>query len=85
MKLEYRHLRVASLPSALITQIADTLQVTGEQVRAYLQQSPTLAPGASYKNSNGVPQVAAQEEFAQAIRACPGMTDDQKNRWLSAE
>lgn len=84
MKLEYRHLRVTSLPASLIQQIAETLQVSGDQVRAYLSQSPTLAPGASYK-SDTVPQVSDQEAFAQAVRACSDMSDDQKARWIAAE
>lgn len=84
MKLEYRHLRVASLPASLLQQIAETLQVQIEEVRVYLHQSPTLAPGASY-NHDGVPQATTQEDFAQAIRACSDMTEEQKERWLNAQ
>ena len=84
MKLEYRHLQVASLPMSLIQQVAEILQVSSDQVRAYLTQSPTLAPGASYKSDN-VPQVSNQEEFAQAVHACSDMNEDQKARWIAAE
>lgn len=84
MKLEYRHLRVASLPATLIQQVADTLQVRIEEVRAYLNQSPTLAPGASYNAKDVVPQATAQEDFEQAVRACSNMTESQKKHWLNA-
>lgn len=83
-KLQQRLLRVASLPGELIEALADALGVSGEQVRAYLYQPATLAAGASYK-SDTVPQVADQEDFADAIRACTDMTDAQKSRWLRSD
>jgi transcriptional regulator with XRE-family HTH domain len=81
-KLQQRLFRVASLPEALLRRLADALNVTTAQVLDYLRQPVTLAPRASYK-ADGVPQVAAQEEFAQAVRACRDMTDAQKAVWLA--
>jgi hypothetical protein len=84
IKLERRLLRFASLPGQLIDRLAETLQVSAEQVRAYLRQPPTLAAGASYK-SDRIPQTTAQQDFAQAVRACDEMTAAQKTTWLAAE
>lgn len=81
-KLQQRHFRFASLPAEIVAQAADALQVSVGQVRAYLQQPPTLAAGASYK-SDGVPRAAAQEEFADSIRSSRDMTEEQKAYWLA--
>lgn len=81
-KLQQRHFRFASLPAEIIARAADALQVSVGQVRAYLQQPPTLAAGASYK-SDSVPRAAAQEEFAQAIRSSRDMTEEQKAYWFT--
>jgi transcriptional regulator with XRE-family HTH domain len=80
-KLQQRHLRFATIPAELIQRMADALQVSADQVRDYLRQSPTLAAGASYK-SDGVPQTTGQEDFAQAIRNCRELTEEQKGFWL---
>jgi len=81
-KLQQRLIRFASLPTALIEALASALQVSATQVRDYLSQPASLAVGASYK-SNAIPHAAEQEEFAEAIRACPDMTAEQKSAWLS--
>ncbi len=81
-KLQQRHFQLASLPAELIRRTADALQVSADQVRDYLRQSPTLAAGASYK-SDGVPRAAAQEDFADAVRACRDLTEAQKAFWLA--
>ena len=81
-KLQQRHFRFASLPAEIVERAADALQVSAGQVRAYLQQPPTLAAGASYK-SDGVPRAAEQEDFAQAVRVSRDMTEEQKAYWLA--
>ena len=60
----------------------EPLDVTREQVRAYLNQTPTLAAGALYK-ADAAPQAAEQQPFAQALAACPGMSEEQKAFWLT--
>lgn len=84
MKLEYRLLRFASIPDRLIRQLAETLQVSEQHVRAYLQQPPTLAHGASYR-AQQVPQVTEPEDFARAVRSCPDMDEAQKASWLNQD
>lgn len=80
-KLEQRLFRAATVPAQLVEALADALQVNPAQVKNYLNQSPTLAAGASYK-SDGVPAVSEQEEFARAVRDCRDMTAEQKAYWL---
>jgi hypothetical protein len=81
MKLEYRQIRATSVPAVCVERLAEALRVGIEDVRTYLNQSPRLAPGASYKYPNGKPEVGAQEDFAEAIRACSDMTEAQKAEW----
>ncbi|GEM_PF-1425033 len=82
-KLEQRLLQFSTLPETLIRKLAETLELGTETVRDYLRQPPTLALGAAYQyTGKAVPQVQAPQDFAEAIRACPGMTDAQKQAWL---
>lgn len=81
-KLNNRLLRFESLPSRLFARLAEILEVSVVQVQNYLQQSATLAQGAAYK-SDGVPTVAEQTDFADAINADLSMTPEQKADWLS--
>ena len=80
-KLQQRLVRFSTIPSVFIERLAQELQVTAQQLNDYLRQPASLATGASYK-SNGVPQAAPQEDFAQAIRSCPDLTEEQKAAWL---
>lgn len=82
-KLEQRLLSFASLPEALIRRLAETLELGVDSVQDYLRQPPTLAVGAAYQyTGKAVPQVTAQQEFAEAIRTCPGMSEAAKQAWL---
>jgi hypothetical protein len=85
MKLEYRQIRAASVPAVCVERLAEALRVRIEEIRTYLNQSPRLAPGASYKSPNGVPEVGTQEDFAEAIRACSDMTEARKSEWLAED
>ena len=83
-KLEQRLLQFATLPDALIRRLAETLEIGTETVRDYLRQPPTLAAGAAYQyTGKAAPQVAQQEDFAEAIRSCPGMSEAHKQAWLA--
>src|SRR5579859_228943 len=83
-KLEQRLLRLESLPARLIDRLADSLQVSTRQVRAYLGQPPKLSSAALYR-ADAAPRTGAQEEFEHAIKTCAGMTAAQKQAWLDAE
>ncbi len=79
-KLQQRLLRYQSIPAQFVERLAQTLQVSREQLRDYLTRPPSLASAAMYRSSV-VPQAGAQEDFAAAIRSCPGMTPEQKSKW----
>lgn len=81
-KLNQRLICSATLPDELINRMVEALQTSGDQVRAYLARPATLSAAAQYK-SDGVPTVSPTEDFAEAVRACVDMTDDQKKFWLS--
>lgn len=83
-KLEQRLLQFSTLPETLIRKLAETLEVGSELVRDYLRQPPTLAAGAAYQyKGKATPQVAGQQDFAEAIRSCPGMNAAEKQVWLA--
>jgi hypothetical protein len=83
-KLDQRLLQFATLPESLIRKLAETLELGTEAVRDYLRQPPTLAASAAYQyTGTTAPQVSAQQDFAEAIRACPGMSEAQKQAWLA--
>ena len=83
-KLNQRLVRLATIPESLLQGLADELQTGVEQVRAYLARPATLAASAQYK-ADSAPQVSAPEDFADAVRACTDMTNDQKQFWLDQE
>ena len=83
-KLEQRLLKFATLPETLIQKLAETLELGTEAVREYLRQPPTLAAGAAYQyTGKAAPSVTDQQDFAEAIRSCPGMSDADKQAWLT--
>ena len=81
-KLQQRLVRATTLPEELVSRLSEALQVSGAQIRAYLNQPSGLATGASYK-SDDVPQAGEPEDFATAVRACADMSASQKQFWLS--
>lgn len=83
-KLEQRLLKAATLPETLIQKLAEALELGTEAVREYLRQPPTLAAGAAYQyTGKAAPSVTNQQDFAEAIRSCPGMSDADKQAWLA--
>lgn len=80
-KLNRRLFAWASLPAALVDALAEALGRGVEEVAAYLQRPPTLAPAARYR-SDDAPRVGAGEDFAQTLRADREVTDAERARWL---
>ena len=62
-KLNQRLIRLATLPDELINRMAEALQTSGEQVRAYLARPATLSAAAQYK-SDGVPSVSPMQRIS---------------------
>jgi hypothetical protein len=80
-KLDRRLLRVSTIPRALVTEIAEALQLPVRVIVSYIRLAPTLSASASYKASKA-PRVR-QETFAGALADCPGMDEDLKRRWIA--
>jgi hypothetical protein len=80
-KLNRRLFAWASLPTTLVAALAEALGRGVEDVAAYLQRPPTLAPAARYR-SDDAPRLGAGEDFAETLRADREATDAQRARWL---
>jgi hypothetical protein len=79
-KLHRRLIAPDSVPARFVQSLAESLERSAEEVRAYLAQPPTLAQGAAYR-SDGRPQVGKQETFAEALASDTEMTDAQRAKW----
>jgi hypothetical protein len=82
LKLDRRLIRFATIPRELLRELAAVVQRDIASVAAYLQQPPTLSAQAAYR-AEQAPRVADAEDFADALRADPTMTEAQRTRWLS--
>lgn len=80
-KFERRLIKAATIPRAMVEEIGKTLNLRTVAVTAYLRQPSALSASASYKSSK-TPSVY-QERFQVALKECPGMTDNQKQRWAA--
>jgi hypothetical protein len=80
-KLHRRLIDAATLPVALVDQLAATLERTTEELFGYLRQPPQLATGASYR-AEAAPQ-AVRESFAAALAADPETTPEMRARWTA--
>ena len=83
-KLNRRLIHAGTIPMDFVQRMADALDLTAAQIRAYLQQAPTLAQGAMYR-ADAAPQVqiADKQNFAEAIASAPDMDDTEKALWQS--
>ena len=78
-KLHRRLVSFETIPQALISQLAETLDRSVDELARYLRQPPKLAAGASYR-SDSAPQ-AIQESFASALGNDPDTTDEMRQSW----
>jgi hypothetical protein len=78
-KLHRRLVSFETIPQALVTQLAETLDRGVEELARYLRQPPQLAAGASYR-SDTAPK-ALQESFATALSTDPDTTDEMRQSW----
>ena len=81
-KLNRRLIHAASVPARLIETLSGELQVSVEELRGYLRQQPTLAQGAAYR-ADSAPETSDPEEFADAVRRSPDMSEEQKREWVA--
>jgi len=84
VKLNQRLFRAATLPKALVAQLAVLLDRSFQEVAAYLRQPAMLAAQASYR-AEAAPRVGEQEDFRTAVASSRNLTDAQKAQWLAAD
>ncbi len=87
-KLDRRLIAFGRLPreasEALVAALAAALQRGSDSIVRYLQQGPRFAAAAHYR-AEQAPQLAKPEDFFDAVRNDPTMTDEQRARWLALE
>jgi len=76
-------IQLASIPQRFLTRLAAVLQVSREQLQAFLQQRPRFSPTMQWKSSQ-VPQLNEPISFQEAVRLS-NMSEAQKRHWLAAE
>ena len=76
-------IQLASIPQRFLTYLAAVLQVSREQLQAFLQQRLGFSPTMQFKSS-GVPQLNEPISFQEAVRLS-NMSEAQKRHWLAAE
>ena len=79
-RLNQRLLEAATLPRALVRQVAQALGRSTDEVRAYLRCPPRLATGAQYKarQTPVLRESAARQKFGDAIG---GLTQADQDYW----
>jgi hypothetical protein len=83
-KLDRRLIALARIPLLVIESLAALLGQTKLQIEQYLQGPQQFALGARHKAPQGT-SLAPKEDFFDAVRAAPDLTDEQRQRWLALE
>ncbi len=78
-KLHRRLVSFETIPQVLLSQLAEKLDRSVDELARYLRQPPQLAAGASYR-SDSAPQ-ATQESFTSALTNDPDTTDEMRQSW----
>lgn len=80
-KLERRSFAAASVPRSLIAAVADEVRRGFDEVMAFLSVPPAIGTrGMAYK-SDAAPALGVQEDFAAALAADAGVSDEAKRRF----
>lgn len=79
--LDRRLIKVPTIPGELIERISKAIGRSREQIIAYLKGDSTLVEGAHHR-ADQAPQLAAKQDFAEAVRLDTTMTEDQRKYWL---
>lgn len=82
--LDRRLIRFASIPREVIDALARVLGREAAAIAHYLQGAATLAQGTRYY-SVSTPALAQQQDFFDAVRSDPALSDDERARWLALE
>jgi len=79
--LEKRRLDFASIPQAVISKVAQILEIGEETISAYLNQPPDYAAQASFKTNTRAEEMPPKN-FAEAVNEDQTLTPEEKRRWL---
>ena len=80
-KLNRRLIHAATIPERLVERLSAELNITLDEIRAYLAQPPSLAEGAAYR-SESVPEALGAQDFGDAVRGSSDMSEEQKREWI---
>lgn len=83
-KLDLRRFAYPRLPEQLKVTLAAALGRPREVLERYLQGPPAFARGVRHKG-NQSPSLSAQEDFFDAVRSDPDLSEDRRRRWLELE
>jgi hypothetical protein len=81
-KLDRRLIRFGTIPVQAIDALAASIHRDMASVVIYLQQAPTFAVAAKHR-AEQAPQLAAQEDFFDAVRNDATMSDELRAQWLA--
>lgn len=83
-KFHRRLLDPASIPVEAIDELARELNRVVSDISRYLAQPPVAAT-AAFHRAQTKPSLVGQEDFFNAVRSDPSLTEAQRTRWLSLE
>ena len=81
-KLNRRLLHPASIPGELVADLATTLGRREEAIALYLARPSTLSAG-GFHRAKDKPAIADREDFFEAVRSDPALSEEHRVRWLS--
>lgn len=79
--LEKRRLEFTTIPKQLITKIAKILETNKESISFYLNQSPQITEGASYKTKTRA-EIQPPKNFAEAVFEDQQLSAEEKRKLL---
>lgn len=83
-KLDFRLLRLSTIPSRLVDMLADELLVPVEQVRSYFSLPPVVPAGIRFHALNGDPNIIL-ESFEDALFDEDELTPEDRAFWLDSQ
>jgi hypothetical protein len=82
VKLNQRLIRAATIPNALVQQLASLLERSREEIVDYLRLPPTVAAQANYR-ADRTPHVQEPQDFREALMDSPNLSEDHRAYWLA--
>lgn len=83
-KLDRGLISLRRIPRVIIERLAEALGCSPQSLREYLQSGPRLAEDAFYKSAD-TPEVAEPQDFFEAVRTDPLLSEPQRQALLALE